>query len=186
MPTLSSMKSIPAAAHVAASSSLIARDASAMSASPAQNLAKPSPVPGPSTETDTPGAMSAKASPTAIEIGSTVDDPVTTMSPLREERSADDSGAAVVPGAIVVAAEPSVVAGAMVVAGRPWSAAARWCGAAVVAAVLSSSSPQAASTRAAIAAVATNRFENHHAVAPFVFTVGRSCCGFDANARKPR
>ena len=52
-----------------------------MSVSPAQNWAKPSPVPGPETDTATPGFRSAKASPAAIEIGSTVDEPETTMLP---------------------------------------------------------------------------------------------------------
>ena len=49
MATLSSMNSMPFAAQVSASSALMGRDASEMSVSPAQNLAKPSPVPGPST-----------------------------------------------------------------------------------------------------------------------------------------
>ena len=46
-----------------------------MSVSPAQNSLKPSPVPGPSTVTDTSGAMSSNSSATRIEIGSTVDEP---------------------------------------------------------------------------------------------------------------
>ena len=45
---LSSVYSMPAAWQMAASSSLILREASEMSVSPAQNFAKPSPVPGPS------------------------------------------------------------------------------------------------------------------------------------------
>jgi hypothetical protein len=45
----SSTNSMPAAAQVAASSSLILRDASLMSVSPLQNVLKPSPVPGPVT-----------------------------------------------------------------------------------------------------------------------------------------
>ena len=49
MATFSSMYSTPFSAQVAASSSLMAREAFEMSVSPAQNLAKPSPVPGPST-----------------------------------------------------------------------------------------------------------------------------------------
>ena len=49
MATLSSTYSMPAPSHSATSSSEIAREASAMSASPAQNFWKPSPVPGPST-----------------------------------------------------------------------------------------------------------------------------------------
>ncbi len=44
----SSTYSMPFSAQVAASSSLMAREASEMSVSPLQNRAKPSPVPGPS------------------------------------------------------------------------------------------------------------------------------------------
>ncbi len=47
--TFSSMYSMPASTQAAASSSLIVREASEMSVSPAQNFLKPSPVPGPST-----------------------------------------------------------------------------------------------------------------------------------------
>ncbi len=52
-----------------------------MSAPPAQNSLKPSPVPGPDTETFTSGWTLAKSSATATEIGSTVEEPVTTTSP---------------------------------------------------------------------------------------------------------
>ncbi len=45
--TYSSMKSIPASAHASISDSLMAREASEMSVSPAQNFLNPSPVPGP-------------------------------------------------------------------------------------------------------------------------------------------
>ena len=45
----SSMNSMPAASHSAFSSSLIVREASLMSVSPAQKRLNPSPVPGPST-----------------------------------------------------------------------------------------------------------------------------------------
>ena len=45
----SSTYSMPALAQMAASSSLILREASLMSVSPAQNVLKPSPVPGPVT-----------------------------------------------------------------------------------------------------------------------------------------
>ena len=56
-----------------------------MSAPPAQNVAKPSPVPGPSTVTASPPPDSSSASsPTRMLIGSTVDDPVTNTSPLGE------------------------------------------------------------------------------------------------------
>ena len=46
-----------------------------MSVSPSQNSLNPSPVPGPSTVTDTSGATSSNSSATRIEIGSTVEDP---------------------------------------------------------------------------------------------------------------
>ena len=46
-----------------------------MSVSPEQNSLKPSPVPGPSTVTDTSGVTSSNSSATRIEIGSTVDEP---------------------------------------------------------------------------------------------------------------
>ena len=46
---LSSTYSMPASAQALASSSLILRDASEISVSPAQNVLKPSPVPGPVT-----------------------------------------------------------------------------------------------------------------------------------------
>src|SRR5688572_15163497 len=60
--TSSSTNSMPLSAQIAASSSLIARDASEMSASPAQNLANPSPVPGPSTVTASSPPDSSSAS----------------------------------------------------------------------------------------------------------------------------
>ena len=81
MPTLSSTYSMPASLQAAASSSLILREASEMSAPSAQNSLKPSPVPGPVTDTFTSGCTVAKSSATATEMGSTVDEPVTTTSP---------------------------------------------------------------------------------------------------------
>ncbi len=47
-----------------------------MSVSPSQNSAKPSPVPGPSTVASTP-EQSSSFSPTAAEMGSTVEEPET-------------------------------------------------------------------------------------------------------------
>jgi hypothetical protein len=79
--TLSSTYSMPASAQAAASSSLIAREASLMSVSPAQNLTKPSPVPGPSTVNAKPGFWAANASATPVLMGSTVDEPETRMLP---------------------------------------------------------------------------------------------------------
>src|SRR3954454_1062553 len=72
---------MPAALQVAASSSLILRDASEMSVSPAQNFLNPSPVPGPSTVYVKPELDAASASATAVEIGSTVDEPETLIEP---------------------------------------------------------------------------------------------------------
>src|SRR5215213_9107282 len=78
----SSVYSMPAAWQVAASSSLILREASEMSVSPAQNFLKPSPVPGPSIVYLKSGLLAASASATPVEIGSTVDEPETMMLPL--------------------------------------------------------------------------------------------------------
>src|SRR5687767_4847450 len=64
------------------SSSSIARDASATSALPPHSAAKPSPVPGPSTVKPKSGLRARNDSATACEIGSTVEDPVTKISPL--------------------------------------------------------------------------------------------------------
>ena len=75
-PTLSStMLSIPFSKQDSFSESLIWREASEMSVSPSQNSLNPSPVPGPSTVTETPGATSSNSSATRIEIGSTVEEP---------------------------------------------------------------------------------------------------------------
>ena len=79
---LSSVYSMPAAWHSAASSSLILREASEMSVSPAQNFLKPSPVPGPSIVYLKSGLLAASASATPVEIGSTVDEPETLIEPV--------------------------------------------------------------------------------------------------------
>ncbi len=52
-----------------------------MSVSPAQNFLKPSPVPGPSTVYLKSGFVAANASATPVEMGSTVDEPETKISP---------------------------------------------------------------------------------------------------------
>ena len=89
MATSSSMNSTPPSSQAAISSSLIGREASAMSVSPAQKRAKPSPVPGPSTVMATSGLDSANAAAAAAEIGSTVDEPETTTSPGQPGRHLD-------------------------------------------------------------------------------------------------
>src|SRR5690242_18852987 len=96
---------MPAAWQVAASSSLILRDASEMSVSPAQNFLKPSPVPGPSTVYLKSGLLAASASATPVEIGSTVDEPETRIEPLT------GPPAAALPLAPALA--PSLAAGAL-------------------------------------------------------------------------
>ena len=60
----------------------MAREASEMSVSPAQNFLKPSPVPGPSTVMPTPEFAFENSSATRAEIGSTVDEPEMRMVPL--------------------------------------------------------------------------------------------------------
>ena len=124
MATSSSTYSTPFSSHWAISSSLIGREASAMSAPPVQNVAKPSPVPGPSTVTARPPPdISLASSPTRMLIGSTVEDPVTNTSPSASSTSPPPPAGASLPAGSV----PS----AIVVAGRqrrssrrrqrPWS-----------------------------------------------------------------
>ena len=114
MAIASSTNSIPASAHSWASSSLILRLASLMSASPAQNFLKPSPVPGPSTVTARPPSDLVSASSlTSTEIGSTVDEPVTNTSPSGSagpSGRADESEAVVSATAVVAAASVGVEA----------------------------------------------------------------------------
>ncbi len=69
--------------HAAASSSLIGRDASLMSVSPAQNFSKPPPVPEVPTTTFTPEFCSWKPSAAASDSGATVLDPSIWMVPAR-------------------------------------------------------------------------------------------------------
>ena len=83
---------MPAAWQIAASSSLILREASEMSVSPAQNFAKPSPVPGPSIVYLKSGLLSASASATPVEIGSTVDEPETLIEPVTAPPAALSAG----------------------------------------------------------------------------------------------
>ncbi len=110
---LSSVYSMPAAWQIAASSSLILREASEMSVSPAQNFAKPSPVPGPSIVYLKSGLLSASASATPVEIGSTVDEPETLIEPVTAPPAALSAGAlsaAPLSAAALSAAEGAVVA----------------------------------------------------------------------------
>ena len=79
---MSSVYSMPAALQVAASSSLILRDASLMSVSPLQKVLKPSPVPGPVTVKLKPAFDALTNSATAVEMGSTVDEPETLIVPV--------------------------------------------------------------------------------------------------------
>ena len=84
IPIFSSTYSMPASEQVAASSSSIAREAVAMSLPSSQKRAKPSPVPGPSTSNVTPSFAAAKSSRAIDTIGSTVDEPMATISPSAE------------------------------------------------------------------------------------------------------
>ncbi len=82
-PTMISIGSTPLLRHRSSSSSWIARDASAMSASPAQNFRKPPVVPEIATLTLTPRWSAWNSSATASVIGYTVLDPSTTTDPSR-------------------------------------------------------------------------------------------------------
>src|SRR6187455_1249580 len=102
---------MPAALQVAASSSLILRDASLMSVSPVQKVLKPSPVPGPVTVKLNPGFAALTSSATAVEIGSTVDEPETLIVPVM---AAPVDGSASPDAAVVGAARLGAVLGAVV------------------------------------------------------------------------
>ena len=75
MATLSSSYSMPLLSQAAVSSSLIGRDASEMSVSPAQNFSKPPPVPEVPTVTRTPEFSSWNSSAAASVSGATVLEP---------------------------------------------------------------------------------------------------------------
>ena len=81
--TAISAYSMPASAQAAASSSLIERDASEMSVSPAQNFLKPPPVPDWPTVTSTPSpsGVALNSSLAAAVSGATVDEPSTRTPP---------------------------------------------------------------------------------------------------------
>src|SRR6478752_10826239 len=100
---------MPAALQTSASpTALIWRDASLMSVSPAQKRLNPSPVPGPSIVYLKPGLLAASASAMAVEIGSTVDEPDTTIEP--DTAAGADPLAAGADAAVVAAALGAVVA----------------------------------------------------------------------------
>ena len=72
---------MPAAAQASSSSGLAVREAGAMSISPAQRAAMPSPVPGSSTTTDAGEPLKLNSSATKAVIGATVDEPEMATSP---------------------------------------------------------------------------------------------------------
>src|SRR6476469_3186373 len=104
---------MPAALQVAASSSLILRDASLMSVSPLQNVLKPSPVPGPVTVKLKPAFDALTSSATAVEMGSTVDEPETLIEPVTAAADAAVPLEASADGAAARAAEAGAVLGAV-------------------------------------------------------------------------
>ena len=113
MATSSSTNSMPPSSQAAISSSLIGREASVMSASPAQNVAKPSP--GARTfdgDGELATVSSTASSPTRMLIGSTVDEPVTKTSP-------PASSTAVPPDPPLGSARGSRC--------RPWCRCRQWC-----------------------------------------------------------
>ena len=73
-----------------------------MSVSSAQKRAKPSPVPGPSTEVATPGFAESNASPTRALMGSTVEEPEMTIWPLSSDVSSPTVVVVSSPAAVVV------------------------------------------------------------------------------------
>ena len=100
---------MPASKQASFSESLIWREASEMSVAPSQNSLKPSPVPGPSTVTDTSGATSSNSSATRIEIGSTVDEPEMFTSPETVAISSSVMASTVVVGAASLVPESVVL-----------------------------------------------------------------------------
>ena len=80
--TWTSLKVTPFFSQSAFSSSLIGRDASEISVSPAQKRTKPSPVPAPPTVIFTPGCDSPKNSDAASANGWTVEEPSMATLPL--------------------------------------------------------------------------------------------------------
>src|SRR5688500_9917821 len=108
MATFSSMNSTPLSAQISASSALIAREASEMSVSPSQNSTNPSPVPGPSTVAATPEPQSSSFSPTAAEMGSTVEEPEMLTSPSTSvgQSPAATSSVLSVPPSLAVSSSP--------------------------------------------------------------------------------
>src|SRR3954463_14693056 len=97
---------MPAASHVAASSSLILREASLMSVSPLQNVLNPSPVPGPLIVYLKSGFVSASASAAPVEVGSTVDEPETLIVPVTAPAAPPEAAVLAPAGAPLCAAPP--------------------------------------------------------------------------------
>src|SRR4051794_1559593 len=110
---------MPAALHVAASSSLILREASLMSVSPLQNVLNPSPVPGPLIVYLKSGFVSASASATPVEIGSTVDEPDTLMVPVTAPAALPEAAVLAPAGAPLCAAPPGAAPVAVAGAAAP-------------------------------------------------------------------
>jgi len=88
----------------------MARDAFEMSVSPSQNLAKPSPVPGPSTDIATAGLSALNAAATLDEMGSTVDDPETSIDDDPEPPPAADASVELLPHAVATIASAMSIA----------------------------------------------------------------------------
>ena len=75
-----------------------------MSVSPLQKVLKPSPVPGPVTVKLKPAFDALTSSATAVEMGSTVDEPETLIVPLTDAADGSDPPDAAVVGAAALAA----------------------------------------------------------------------------------
>ena len=105
--TWNSVYSMPASLQIAASSSLIGREASERSVSPAQKRSKPPPVPEMPTVTWTSGATLANASAAAVVSGPTVDEPSASIEP---ERLGEVGGRAACSAGVGAVSRPSAAA----------------------------------------------------------------------------
>ena len=99
------MYSMPASAQSAASSSLIGREASEMSVSPAQKRSKPPPVPEIPTVRTTPEFSAPNSSAAAVVSGPTVLEPSASTEPESSSAGASVSAGASA-GAVAVASPP--------------------------------------------------------------------------------
>src|SRR3954468_20843847 len=147
---------MPAALHVAASSSLILREASLMSVSPLQNVLNPSPVPGPLIVYLKSGFVSASASATPVEIGSTVAGPETLVGPRGEIGSTVDEPDTLMVPVTAPAALPE--AAVLAPAGAPLCAAPPGAAPVAVAGAAAPLLEQAPTTNNAARANAERRF----------------------------